>query len=64
MFANNPDPRYAELGQNRFINTRDYWHYEKLIIQVQEQNDIISINPWIGDWERAQGNWYVSDPIT
>ena len=64
QFETSADPRFAELGKNRFLLPELYEEYNALMRRVIEVNDVISINPYFLPEEKAYGSWYKSvEPI-
>ena len=39
FFSTSTDPRYAEIGQNRFIVAKSWDQYDQLLEQVFSNND-------------------------
>ena len=61
MFESSTDPRYAELGKNRFLKVDSYAHFDELMKRVINENDVINIMNYIRPWEKKLGSWYKSD---
>ena len=57
IFATSADPRYAEIGKNRFIIPETWEEYDELVQRVFEENDVIGLWRQFG----APGHWYKSN---
>ena len=64
QFETSADPRFAEIGKNRFLIPETAEEYDELMRRVIDVNDVISINPYLLLEEKEYGSWYKSmEPI-
>ena len=61
FFSASEDPRYAEIGQNRFIIPTTWDHHDQLLDQVFSKNDVVFLQNSISSSDKEKGNWYRSD---
>ena len=61
MFESSTDPRYAELGKNRFVKLDSWRHYIKLMKRIISDNDLISIDVKLLPYYAQRASWYRSD---
>ena len=65
FFSNSADPRYAEIGQNRFIIPSSWDQFTQFLQQVFSKDDLVWLSNTIMAEQKEFGNWYKSDePIT
>ena len=57
IFATSSDPRYAEIGKNRFIIPDSWEEYVDLVNRVFRENDVIGLYREYG----VPGYWYKSN---
>ena len=65
FFSHSADPRYAEIGQNRFIIPSSWDQFNQLLQQVFSKDDLVWLSNTIMSDQKEFGSWYRSDePVT
>ena len=62
-FLASSDPRYKEIGQNRFNVPSSYDHLDQFFHQVFAKNDVVFLEIGLNSDQKETGNWFKSDPI-